>query len=207
MSFNIPEEYYPIVSDYAKILIPSFITFLITLYGYIRPKKFAIKEKQFELVYLPLYLLVKQYLRSPEEIQNNFQIFIRKVDKLIYKNYQFVYPKTLRLFENLKTSSPKELPKLFQISNFEYQVISDYEKLKRQLGYPTNTFLDFFKRLNKIDKIIYFIDLMLFVVTTCITASFFIYVFNHKIIEAISAFVTFGVCVVLIYLARILHQR
>lgn len=97
----IPKNLYPLLSDYAKILIPSFITYLVTRYSLNRPHKYEIRNKQFNLVYLPLYRLTKQLL-TPERYKENISIYIRKVDKIIYKNYQYVFPKTLKLYERLK---------------------------------------------------------------------------------------------------------
>ena len=207
MPFNIPEEYYSVILDYAKIAIPSLITFLATRYGLMRPKKHAIREKQFELFYLPLYLLVKQYLCSSEDKQKNLHLFIQKTGKLIYKNYQFVYPKTLRLFDILKVESSKTKPNIYHISNFEYQVISDYEKLKRELGYPTNTFLDSFKRLNKLDKLIYFLYFTIFALSVFTISSFLLYCFQKKMAEAVISLFSYGVCMFLWYIVKSFYKH
>ena len=96
---SMPENIYPAISEYAKILLPAFFTYLVTRYTLTRPRKYQIKEKQFNLVYLPLYLLTLQYIsESNRNVKDNISIYIKKVDKLIYKNYPYVYPKTLKLF-------------------------------------------------------------------------------------------------------------
>lgn len=149
-----PKSLNPQFMEYIKILLPSFITYLVTRYSLNRPRKNEIREKQFNLVYLPLYRITKQLL-TPGKYRKNISLYIRKVDKIIYQNYQFVFPKTLKLFNRLKEEFQKENPNLYHLSNFEYQIDSDYEKLKRELGYPTDSFIDFFKRLNFLDKVIY----------------------------------------------------
>lgn len=149
-----PKSLNPQFMEYIKILLPSFITYLVTRYSLNRPRKNEIREKQFDLVYLPLYRITKQLL-TPDKYKKNISLYIRKVDKIIYQNYQFVFPKTLKLFNRLKEEFQKEKPNLYHLSNFEYQIDSDYEKLKRELGYPTDSFVDFFKRLNFLDKAIY----------------------------------------------------
>lgn len=75
----IPTSLYPVIVDYAKVLIPSIITYLITRYSLSKPRKYAIKEKQFEFVYLPLYLLTQQYF-SIEGSYNpsNISMYIKK---------------------------------------------------------------------------------------------------------------------------------
>ena len=71
------------------------------------------------------------------------------------KIFLYIFAKLIRLFNRLKEEFQKENPNLYHLSNFEYQIDSDYEKLKRELGYPTDSFIDFFKRLNFLDKVIY----------------------------------------------------
>lgn len=147
--------YFPIISDYAKILIPSFLTYLFAKYKFSNDKKHEIYEKQFAQVYLPLYLLTKQYLKDTE--LPAYDLYIRKVDKLFYRNYVFVFPKTLKLFAKFKCEVQTGHMSPYLISLFEYQVSSDYNKLKAQLGYPTDSFFDFFKRLNTLDKCMYIV--------------------------------------------------
>ena len=186
---NIPKELFPIISDYAKILIPSFITYLVTRYTLSRPRKYEIREKQFTLVYLPLYLLSKQLLTG-DKLKTNMDLYLRKVDKIIYKNYQYVFPKTIKLFDKLKYEWQKGNHNLYHVSNFEYQIDSDYEKLKRELGYPTNSIFDFFKRLSLLNKIQYTV-LLIFLISLfyCISSAFLLFL-SGDVINTISYFGT-----------------
>ena len=141
------------VIDIFKIIIPCLLTYHFTSKNLTAPKKREIKQSQFDLVYLPMYLLMIQY--NIEGNKDNIPIFIKKVDKIIYKNYQYVYPKTINLYENFKTQATAKNPNLFHISAFIYQIEGDYEKLKLELGYPTNSILNNYKRLNKMDRFYY----------------------------------------------------
>ena len=87
-----PKSLNPQFMEYIKILLPSFITYLVTRYSLNRPRKNEIREKQFDLVYLPLYRITKQLL-TPDKYKKNISLYIRKVDKIIYQNYQFVFLK------------------------------------------------------------------------------------------------------------------
>lgn len=60
---SIPENIYPLISDYIKVIVPSLITYLATRYSMNKPAKYEIRKQQFENVYLPLYLLNKQLLK------------------------------------------------------------------------------------------------------------------------------------------------
>lgn len=158
---SIPENMYPIISDYIKVIVPSLITYLITKYSLSKPAKYEIKKQQFENVYLPLYLLTKQMMK-PGEYSKNLSLYIKKVDKIIFKNYQFVFPKTLKLFEKVKLLEHSKNQNIYHIMNFEFQIDTDYEKLKRELGYPTNSFFEIFKRLSWFNKIIYSLLIVFF---------------------------------------------
>lgn len=60
----LPEDFLKNIIECAKILIPSLLTLLVTKYTLCKPQKQEIQRKQFECVYLPLYLLTQQYLGS-----------------------------------------------------------------------------------------------------------------------------------------------
>lgn len=186
---SMPENIYPIIFDYIKVIVPSLITYLITKYSLSKPTKYEIKKQQFENVYLPLYLLTKQMMK-PGTYSKNLSLYIKKVDKIIYKNYPLVFPKTLKLFEKVKLLEYSDSQNTYYIINFEFQIDSDYEKLKRELGYPTNSFFEFFKRLSWFNKIIYSLLLIctaLFIYG--ITDSFLLFL-KGDIFNAVSAFIT-----------------
>lgn len=142
-----------IVLDIFKIIIPCLLTYYFTSKNLTAPKRREIKQSQFDLVYLPMYLLMIQY--NIEANKRNITLFIKKVDKIIYKNYQYVYPKTIRLYGNFKRQVLTKNPNNYHMATFIYQIEEDYEKLKLELGYPTNSILNNYKRLNKIDKYLY----------------------------------------------------
>ena len=196
MFSNIPDEYYPIVSDYAKILLPAFITYLVTRYTLMRPKRYEIRDKQFNLVYLPLYLLTQQYSSQQADIE----IYFRKVDKIIYKNYQYVFPKTLKLFTKLKTEWHNGNHNTYHRFNFESQVNSDYEKLKRELGYPSSSFIELFKRLNTLNKVMYLtLTVFLAILIYCLASSVLLLI-QGDFINSISAFFVGAMMFFFIYL-------
>lgn len=177
-------HYFPILCDFAKIVIPSFFTYLVTKYSINSPKRYEIHYNQFHCVYQPLYLLYKQFLIDNQD-RVKIQNFIKKSEKIIYNNYHLVFPKTLKLLNEIKLQVEDPEQTTFCVINFSYQIEHDYEKLKKQLGYPTNSFREFFKRLNKIDKIFYsFCLIFLFLGLFCLTCVFS-FVFTLKISEAI----------------------
>lgn len=180
----IPPAAYPVISEYAKILIPALITYLVTRYSLKNPHKYEIKKKQFETVYLPLYLLTQQYIvGSHRDVLLNLQTYVKKVDKLIYKNYPYVYPKTLRLFNDLKLEMTKPKINMYFITNFEYQTTADYIRLKKSLHYPCDSAISFFKQLNRFDKGILFVNMIIFLILIFTIATLVISLSNGKFLE------------------------
>lgn len=205
---QIPPNLYPIITDYAKILIPAIITYLITRYSLSRPRIYAIKEKQFELVYLPLYLLTRQYISTTSKnASQNMRIYIKRVDKIIYKNYPYVYPKTLKLFNLLKSETTKQNPNFYFVSNFEYQVNADYARLKGELGYPTSSFIEFFKQLNFLDKFLFFIYVMLLILGIFAISNFFLQLLNGKLFDSIVSLFCSAICIFLLYVFRTITKH
>ena len=97
------------------------------------------------------WYIVCLFVKNSDNIldEEKIKYGILKKDKIPY--YEYLLKKNKTILNNIQ----KENPNLYHLSNFEYQIDSDYEKLKRELGYPTDSFIDFFKRLNFLDKVIY----------------------------------------------------
>jgi len=169
-----------------------------------KPRLFVIREKQFNQVYLPLFLMTEQYTsRGPKR---DIPLYLRKVEKLLFKNYQYVYPKTRRLFNRLKLEYKKENPNIMRLITFEQQVLFDYEKLKRELGYPTNSFLDMFKRLNFIDKISILGNLFYAFVFIFTAASVIVSFFNGRFFEGVITIVVLFVLGFVYYICSIMRR-
>ena len=158
--------------------------------------KYDILEKQFHQVYLPLYLLTQQYLNN-DSTAEDLNTFTRKAEKLFYQNFQFVYPKTIKSFSKVKAaSSPTE----YGVRYFTYQVESDYDKLRIKLGYPADSLLDFFKRLNLIDKMIYTV-IIIFLLSSLFTfLNVIIAFFNGELSRLISNIFYFGFSFFMFYI-------
>lgn len=205
---SIPEAIYPIASDYAKILIPSLITYFATRYSLTRPYKYKIKEKQFDLVYLPLYLLTTQYISKPkEQVITNISIYIKKVDKLIYKNYPFVNPKTLKPYEALKIEISKSNFNFYFISNFEYQVITDYNILKKELGYPSDNIINFIKQLNYLDRLLFFANLAFIGLALISITTLILCIYEGQLLQSFGPLFSFGISVFMLYLLHYITRH
>lgn len=192
----IPKEYYPFISDYVKILVPSFITYLVTKYTFTRQRKYDIKEKQFNQVYLPLYMLNESI--TPDISSEDLCLYIKKVDKLFYKNYQYVYPKTLEKFKILK-----ERKKPSSIYLFQSQATFDYEYLKKELGYPTNSFFALYQRLNRKMKLLYCLFLAFIPIDIFLLVGAFTLILYGDLINGLSALLIFVVLLSVLYILNL----
>lgn len=149
-----------ILKDSIKIISSFLFAYFFASYNFKNPKKTEIEENQFNLVYLPMYLLTKQYIPNPFDSDEHMKItYFKKINKLIYNNYQYVYPKTIKLLKNFNEENT-----IHNLNIFVYQIETDYNVLKRKLGYPTDSIICLSRRLNKWDKAMYFL-LILFSAT------------------------------------------
>ncbi len=193
-----------VVFDVFKIIVPCLLTYFFTSKNLKAPKRIEIKQNQFDLVYLPLYLLVKQY--DIANNKDNISIFIKRLDKIIYKNYQYVYPKTINLYDKFKNQIHTKNPNYLHITSFIYQIEEDYEKLKLELGYPTTSMLNNFKRMNKIDKILYICIFITGAMLVYGVSSIYIYIINgdwgNAIINILPAALSFLVLYTMIYIKK-----
>lgn len=160
------------------------------------------------MVYLPLYLLTTQYISKPKkQVITNVGLYIKKVDKLIYKNYPLVNPKTLKLYEALKIEVSKSNFNFYFVSNFKYQVITDYNVLKKELGYPSDNIINIIKQLNYLDKILFLSDLIFTGLTLFSIATLILYLFEGQFLQFFAPLFTFGVSIFILYLLHYITKH
>ncbi len=207
--FNfIPQDAYPIIFEYAKIIIPSFLTYLVTRYSLAKPRKYEIKQKQFDLVYLPLYLLAQQYLlKENNKANTDVTTFIKKVDKLIYRNYPYVYPKTLRLFKELKLEVSKPQINTYFIMNLYYQIETDYNTLKRELGYPCGSIFRFIKQANLMERVLFLINLLLIILFIYSSANSLLELFQNQLADAFFSLFSSAMCALMLYVFHYMKKH
>ncbi len=183
-------------------------TYLVSRYNALKPRKLDIQEKQLNYVYLPLTKLVKQYLYPDiETCRKNLPLFIKKVNKLFYANYQYLYPKTLKMFEVLKEEASKAEPSAFVIASFKDQTIHDYELLKHALGYPTNSFFEFIKHLTKFERAMRLTEIFLIVFLFFYITFSILEIINGNFIYIVPACVYSLLIIVLISIVHTLSNR
>lgn len=163
MISKIPAEYIPQISDFIKIILPIIATYLVTRYSLNSPKRTEVMQKQFDLIYLPLYKLVKQLKLNNKSDKQQVVNFSRHLVKVLQKNYEFAFPQLHELSQNLIKNLDSDGNYMEILSNIIYQIEFDYERLKRNLGYPSKNIIQITKRLKRRDKWGLFVSILMMI--------------------------------------------
>lgn len=138
-------------------------TYFITKYQIINPNKIFIKQQQLENVYLPLYrLVIDPGTKVLDKIASD-NIF-NKIENIIDENYLLLYPDLLESYSDLKRSVETNTQIEQSYTKFCNIIFYDYEKLKRYLGYPSESYKDFFSRVDtptKLKEILSYFNLLI----------------------------------------------
>ncbi|NFO41854.1 hypothetical protein FDB42_17550 [Clostridium botulinum] len=133
------------------VLITVISTYLVAKYNSNTPRKLEIKQKQFEKVYLPIYKILLPDLGY--NIEKSIAIdYVNKIHPILWDNYEFAYPQLHKLFNDFTFSLDLNDDYQEIFNKICYQVKLDYDLLKKSLGYPSESFLGIFIRMNIDDK-------------------------------------------------------
>lgn len=176
---RIPPEYIPQISDFIKIILPSIATYIVTRYSISNPKRVDVMQKQFDLVYLPLYKLTLRI--QPIRRSNKEQIleYNKRMFKILQKNYEFAFPQLHSLNDQLLHQLQSNEDYQNTLADIVYQIEFDYEHLKRQLGYPAKNIFQLFRRWKTRDKIRLLLVPVLIINAIFITNSIILAMINH----------------------------
>lgn len=149
---KIPAEYIPQISDCVAVILPCIATYLVTRYSLNRPRRIEIMQKQFDLVYLPLYKLTHQLKPLSHPDKSEILNYVKHSSDILQKNYELVFPHLHTLFNMLSIRLSVNSDYANTLEDIVYQIEFDYERLKRQLGYPSENIFQFYKRMKTKDK-------------------------------------------------------
>lgn len=126
------------------------VTIAVTKYTATKPQKLAVKEQQFKLVYLPLHRALNNV--NEKKISHVDAVkYAYKIKNTIDKHYELTFPQLHKLIdETIKSSG--EYKKIFK--KIKCQIDTDYELLKKALGYPTKGMFSIFRRMTVKGKVI-----------------------------------------------------
>lgn len=133
-----------------SILVVAYTTYRVTKYNISKPNILKIKQLQLEAVYLPLFrLLDKMPLDPTPKAIIHYQ---EEIEKILNEHYLLVFPQLHELNDDLEVAislgkSPEKI-----LKHIKHQVDTDYELLKKSLGYPSSNFHDIFIRMTPKQK-------------------------------------------------------
>lgn len=197
---QIPTEYIPQISDYIKVLLPCLATYIVTRYSLNSPKRMEIMQKQFDLVYLPLYQLTQQVKPIKKASRVQLINYSKRIIKILHKNYEFAFPHLHNLANDLLNKLNAETDYENTLADIVYQIEFDYERLRHQLGYPSQNIFQFLKRLKRKDKLHLVLLFFLFAVTFYLLNGLTLAIVEHNFSMLFCSIVVFA----LIYF--VLHQ-
>lgn len=90
-----------IITKYIEIILPSLCTFLVGYYKQPTKQKQEIYKKQLKNVYLPLYLLTKEYLDDDFTCLDNLNKFLSAANKITSENILLVHKRIIYYLDKL----------------------------------------------------------------------------------------------------------
>lgn len=134
-----------------SIVVVSFTTYQVAKYNASKPQKIKIKQLQLQNVYLPLFRIFSNFPEQPSKKQA-LGIY-KKISNVLDSHYELAFPQLHRLTLRLRKEimSGKNSSKTLKI--IRHQVSTDYELLKKSLGYPSESLLNVFVRMTFSQKI------------------------------------------------------
>jgi hypothetical protein len=130
-----------IIAGFLLTIVTSFSTYLYTSKSYKDKRSFDIRQKQLELVYYPLFMLISQC--NIKTNNKNIPLFIKKASKIIYSNQLYVTPRTMKNFNDALPYILSGDLEIFYSHRFLSEIELRYDRLKKSLGYPYGSVLSF----------------------------------------------------------------
>lgn len=178
-----------------SIVVVAITTYRVTKYTTLKPSHLAIKQKQLENIYLPLYLVLRDL---PQSISRSEALsYNKKISNILDKNYILAFPQLHQLSQLLRTNiiGDGDYEKFLRI--MKHQVDIDYELLKKKLGYPSENFHNIFIRMTvrqKAEYIMAWINVLWIaapIVLSFVLAPYFENEFDFLLIILLIAFTSF----------------
>lgn len=127
------------------------VSLYLARYSATKPMKLKIKEEQYSKVYLPIYrYLQKIKSDNPDHILTLSEA--QRINSTFQRNFSLVHPEIFIQNEKLLSSlrSGDDCTEIFQ--KFDRNIESNYENLRRSLGYPSKSYLKRFLRMPPYQK-------------------------------------------------------
>lgn len=125
--------------NFLGTIIVAFTSYKVASYNASKPNKIKVKQLQLSNVYLPLFRLLEN---APDNLSLQKAIYIhKKITNILDANYELAFPQLHQLNKSFGSDYQKYFHRIKHI------VATDYELLKKALGYPSENFVTIFIRM------------------------------------------------------------
>lgn len=134
------------------VIFTTVTTYLIAKYNSNTPRNLEIKQRQLDKVYLPIYKILVNDLGYDID-KNTAKNYADKIKPILWDNYELVYPHLHKLFRDFYfavNSTSDNYQKIY--NEISYEIKTDYNLLKKTLGYPADSYLGLFFRMDMESK-------------------------------------------------------
>lgn len=126
-------------------VIAAFISYKAARYTASRPNKIKVKQLQLSNVYLPLF---RMFESVPDDLTLQKAVYLhKKITNILDKNYELAFPQLHQLNKSFGSSVLAGSGYQIYFHRMKHIVATDYELLKKSLGYPSENFFNIFVRM------------------------------------------------------------
>ena len=132
-------------SNFLGTIIVAFTSYKVASYNASKPNKIKVKQLQLSNVYLPLFRLLEN---ATDNLSLQKAIYIhKKITNILDANYELAFPQLHQLNKSFGSAirDGSDYQKYFH--RMKHIVATDYELLKKALGYPSENFVTIFIRM------------------------------------------------------------
>lgn len=133
-------------------VIAAFISYKAARYTASRPNKIKVKQLQLSNVYLPLF---RMFESVSDDLTLQKAIYLhKKTTNILDANYELAFPQLHQLNKSFGSAILENSNYQMYFHRIKHMVATDYELLKKALGYPSENFVTIFIRMTFKQKLI-----------------------------------------------------
>lgn len=160
-----------------SIVVVAITSYTVARYNASKPNKIKIKQLQLDNVYLPLFRLFEHL---PEIITPEYATYLyNETHSLLDSHYELVFPYLHKLNRKLRIQLKRNEDFQETLLLMQHQITTDYELLKKALGYPSESIFNLFIRTSNKRKCAI---LIMFIVITLILYSELSLLYNSIVV-------------------------
>lgn len=171
--------------NFLNMFVVAFMSYKIAGYSASKPNKIKVKQLQLNNIYLPLFRLLEN-IQDDLSLQKAIYIH-KKMTNILDANYELAFPQLHQLNKSFGHAILKNSDYQMYLHKIKHIVATDYELLKKSLGYPSENFFTIFIRMTfkqKMYSLISWVNVIL--VFIVFTSTLFSNSSNHFVHDMLS---------------------